>query len=116
MLPYKLRLGVSNIDLHGSSADYQNDFSCSHKQFEGKKIKKANKLLKCIEQEVFLKPYFCFNLLKKKVANGISTRIPSNIAYKKKSNIMSHQEEQNKISTKPQIRIILNLNDFISEG
>ena len=24
--------------------------------------------------------YFCFSLLKKKVANGISTRIPSNIA------------------------------------
>lgn len=29
------------------------------------------------------KPYFCFNLLKKNVAKGISTRIPSNIAYNK---------------------------------
>lgn len=32
----------------------------------------------------FRNSYFCFNLLRKNVANGMSTRIPSNIAYNNK--------------------------------
>jgi hypothetical protein len=35
---------------------------------------------------IALKTYFCFNLLRKNVAKGISTRIPSNIACTEKSN------------------------------
>lgn len=35
---------------------------------------------KYIDPKSHLKSYFCFNLLRKNVANGISTRIPSNIA------------------------------------
>lgn len=40
-----------------------------------------------------LKPYFCFNLLKKNVAKGISTRIPSNMAYRKKGKTTTSCQE-----------------------
>ena len=59
------------------------------------------------------KSYLCFNLLKKNVVNGMSTRIPSNIACSKYKEIrcltMTHHTKTNKDSMKYKLTISLTI-------